>query len=114
MGELKAKKKFGQNFIIDSNTVEKIAKTACDPNLTTLEIGHDFGVDEENLGFAHTSKNPPLVTFWVENWRKGTHFFRNTSKIIAKIASACTNLNDFSKNVKVYVALMTKVFFQFV
>ena len=27
---LKAKKKFGQNFLIDANTVEKIAKNACD------------------------------------------------------------------------------------
>ena len=26
LGELRAKKKFGQNFLIDTNTVEKIAK----------------------------------------------------------------------------------------
>lgn len=49
MGELKAKKKFGQNFIIDSNTVEKIAKIACDPNLTTLEIGPGLGALSEQL-----------------------------------------------------------------
>ena len=38
MGELRAKKKFGQNFLIDSNTVDKIAKSACDENITTIEI----------------------------------------------------------------------------
>ena len=49
MGELQAKKKFGQNFIIDSNTVEKIAKIACDQNLTTLEIGPGLGALSEQL-----------------------------------------------------------------
>lgn len=34
MGELKAKKKYGQNFLIDTNTVEKIAKIACNKELT--------------------------------------------------------------------------------
>lgn len=43
MGELKAKKKFGQNFLIDSNIVDKIAKSACDPNLKTIEIGPGLG-----------------------------------------------------------------------
>lgn len=40
---LKAKKKFGQNFLIDANTVEKIAKNACDKDHTTIEIGPGIG-----------------------------------------------------------------------
>ena len=36
LGELRAKKKYGQNFLIDSNVVDKIAKNACDKNLLTL------------------------------------------------------------------------------
>ena len=49
LGELKAKKKFGQNFLIDTNTVEKIAKLACDPSLTTIEIGPGLGALTEQL-----------------------------------------------------------------
>ena len=49
MGELKAKKKFGQNFLIDSNVVDKIAKNACDENLTTIEIGPGLGALTEML-----------------------------------------------------------------
>ena len=30
LGDLKAKKKFGQNFLIDSNIVDNIAKNACE------------------------------------------------------------------------------------
>ena len=40
---LKAKKKFGQNFLIDANTVEKIAKNACDKDHITIEIGPGIG-----------------------------------------------------------------------
>lgn len=49
MGELRAKKKFGQNFLIDTNTVEKIAKSACDSCLTTIEIGPGLGALTEQL-----------------------------------------------------------------
>ena len=49
LGDLKAKKKFGQNFLIDTNTVDKIAKSACDPNLTTIEIGPGLGALTEQL-----------------------------------------------------------------
>ena len=49
LGELRAKKKFGQNFIIDSNTVDKIAKIACDENLKTIEIGPGLGSLTEML-----------------------------------------------------------------
>ena len=41
--KLKAKKKFGQNFLIDANTVEKIAKNACDKDHITIEIGPGIG-----------------------------------------------------------------------
>lgn len=40
---LKAKKKFGQNFLIDANTVEKIARNACDKDHITIEIGPGIG-----------------------------------------------------------------------
>ena len=40
---LKAKKKFGQNFLIEANTVEKIAKNACDKDHITIEIGPGIG-----------------------------------------------------------------------
>ena len=40
---LKAKKKFGQYFLIDANTVEKIAKNACDKDHITIEIGPGIG-----------------------------------------------------------------------
>lgn len=49
MGELKAKKKFGQNFLIDSNIVDKIAKNACDENMITIEIGPGLGALTEML-----------------------------------------------------------------
>ncbi|MBQ3295594.1 MAG: 16S rRNA (adenine(1518)-N(6)/adenine(1519)-N(6))-dimethyltransferase RsmA [Erysipelotrichaceae bacterium] len=49
MGELKAKKKYGQNFLIDSNVVDKIAKNACDKELTTIEIGPGLGALSEML-----------------------------------------------------------------
>ena len=49
LGELKAKKKFGQNFLIDSNIVEKIAKNACDENDLTIEIGPGLGALTEML-----------------------------------------------------------------
>lgn len=49
MGDLKAKKKFGQNFLIDTNTVEKIAKSACNKELTTIEIGPGLGALTEQL-----------------------------------------------------------------
>lgn len=49
LGELKAKKKYGQNFIIDANTVDKIARIACDPELTTIEIGPGLGALSEML-----------------------------------------------------------------
>ncbi|MDO4940845.1 MAG: 16S rRNA (adenine(1518)-N(6)/adenine(1519)-N(6))-dimethyltransferase RsmA [Erysipelotrichaceae bacterium] len=43
MGNLSAKKKYGQNFLIDSNIVDKIAKNACDSNCLTVEIGPGLG-----------------------------------------------------------------------
>ena len=43
LGDLKAKKKFGQNFLIDSNIVDNIAKNACDINCKTIEIGPGLG-----------------------------------------------------------------------
>ena len=49
LGDQRAKKKFGQNFIIDTNTVEKIAKIACDNNLPTIEIGPGLGALTEQL-----------------------------------------------------------------
>ena len=49
MGELRAKKKYGQNFLIDSNIVDKIAKNACDKNCLTLEIGPGLGALSEML-----------------------------------------------------------------
>ena len=49
LGDIKAKKKFGQNFLIDTNTVEKIAKLACNKELTTIEIGPGLGALTEQL-----------------------------------------------------------------
>ena len=49
MGELKAKKKYGQNFLIDANIVDKIAKGACDIELKTIEIGPGLGSLTERL-----------------------------------------------------------------
>ena len=49
LGELRAKKKYGQNFLIDSNIVDKIAKNACDKNCLTLEIGPGLGALSEML-----------------------------------------------------------------
>lgn len=46
---LKAKKKFGQNFLIDSNIVDKIAKNACEENLPVIEIGPGIGSLTEML-----------------------------------------------------------------
>lgn len=48
--ELKAKKRFGQNFLIDSNIVNKIIKTAnLDENTTVIEIGPGIGAMTELL-----------------------------------------------------------------
>lgn len=49
LGELKAKKKFGQNFLIDANIVDNIAKGACDINTLTIEIGPGLGALTEML-----------------------------------------------------------------
>lgn len=49
MGELHAKKKFGQNFLIDSNIVDKIAKNACNRDYLTIEIGPGLGSLTEML-----------------------------------------------------------------
>lgn len=49
LGDLKAKKKFGQNFLIDSNIVDNIAKNACDINCLTIEIGPGLGALSEML-----------------------------------------------------------------
>ncbi|MEE3424712.1 MAG: rRNA adenine dimethyltransferase family protein, partial [Erysipelotrichaceae bacterium] len=49
MGELRAKKKFGQNFLIDANIVERIAKGACSEDLKTIEIGPGLGALTEML-----------------------------------------------------------------
>ena len=49
MGELKAKKKYGQNFLIDANIVDNIAKRACDKELKTIEIGPGLGALTERL-----------------------------------------------------------------
>ena len=32
----RAKKKFGQNFLIDANTVDKIARNACEKDVKTM------------------------------------------------------------------------------
>ena len=48
--QLQAKKKFGQNFLIDSNIVSKIVKTAnIDENTIVIEIGPGIGAMTELL-----------------------------------------------------------------
>lgn len=49
LGDLRAKKKFGQNFLIDTNIAEKIARIACDGDITTIEIGPGLGGLTEQL-----------------------------------------------------------------
>ena len=62
LGELKAKKKFGQNFLIDTNIVEKIAMNACSKDLTTIEIGPGLGALTEQI--LKYSKN--VVTYEID------------------------------------------------
>ncbi|MBQ6477870.1 MAG: ribosomal RNA small subunit methyltransferase A [Erysipelotrichaceae bacterium] len=49
LGELRAKKRFGQNFLIDANIVDRIAKNACSSDLKTIEIGPGLGALTEML-----------------------------------------------------------------
>lgn len=49
LGDLKAKKRYGQNFLIDPNTVDKIAALACDIDTRTVEIGPGLGALSEYL-----------------------------------------------------------------
>ena len=49
MKDLKAKKKFGQNFLIDGNIVDKIASFACEKAYKTIEIGPGLGALSEML-----------------------------------------------------------------
>ncbi len=49
LGQLRAKKKFGQNFLIDANVVDKIAQYACDGDLKSIEIGPGLGALSEML-----------------------------------------------------------------
>lgn len=49
LGDKHAKKKFGQNFLIDDNIVDKIARVACDKNIHTIEIGPGLGALTEHL-----------------------------------------------------------------
>ena len=41
--DVKFKKKFGQNFLIDSNVVDKIAKESCEKDKMTIEVGPGIG-----------------------------------------------------------------------
>ena len=41
--DLKAQKRYGQNFLIDANIVDKIAKNACSKECVTIEIGPGIG-----------------------------------------------------------------------
>lgn len=47
--ELRAKKKFGQNFLIDGNIVDKIARAACVDGCTVIEVGPGIGSLTEML-----------------------------------------------------------------
>lgn len=47
--ELKAKKKYGQNFLIDENIVDKIARISSDEEMRTIEIGPGLGALTEHL-----------------------------------------------------------------
>ena len=49
LGDNFAKKKFGQNFLIDDNVVDKIARIACNEELPTIEIGPGLGALTEHL-----------------------------------------------------------------
>ena len=49
LGELRAKKRFGQNFLIDANIVDRIAAGACSQDLKTIEIGPGLGALTEML-----------------------------------------------------------------
>ena len=49
LGELRAKKRFGQNFLIDANIVDRIAAGACSKDLKTIEIGPGLGALTEML-----------------------------------------------------------------
>lgn len=62
LGDIKAKKKYGQNFIIDTNTVEKIASIACNSDITTIEIGPGLGALSEQL--LKYSKN--VITYEID------------------------------------------------
>ena len=41
--DLRAQKRFGQNFLIDPNIVRKIAEAACEKDLPVLEVGPGIG-----------------------------------------------------------------------
>ena len=49
LGEKRVKKKLGQNFLIDANIVDKIAREACDARYKTVEIGPGLGALTECL-----------------------------------------------------------------
>ncbi|MBQ6126801.1 MAG: ribosomal RNA small subunit methyltransferase A [Erysipelotrichaceae bacterium] len=49
LGELRATKRFGQNFLIDANIVDRIASNACSRDLKTIEIGPGLGALTEML-----------------------------------------------------------------
>ena len=49
MGDKKAKKKYGQNFLIDANIVDKIAKLGSNSELLTIEVGPGLGALSEFL-----------------------------------------------------------------
>ena len=45
----RAKKKFGQNFLIDSNIAKKICSISSDKSIKTIEIGPGLGALTEYL-----------------------------------------------------------------
>ena len=49
LGDLRAKKRYGQNFLIDANIVDRIAANACSSDLKTIEIGPGLGALTEML-----------------------------------------------------------------
>ena len=86
LGDLKAKKKFGQNFLIDSNIVDKIAKNACDESQTTIEIGPGLGsLTEMLLHFPIWKKTDTFSLFICESF----------SPFKPKLLYSCKDIDSF-------------------
>lgn len=94
----KFKKKFGQNFLVDNNVIDKIVSSAnIDRDTLVIEIGPGAGAISKKIALC--AKN--LLCYEIDNSLKDTldEIFLNTSNVVIKYEDfLCANVLDDIEN----------------